>query len=305
MRLRRLIKKNASLALHRHWCRAAAISLITMVFWAALATLEQLVMLAFNVSSFVDVSSPELMLDNMPNTAPIAMAVMLLVGALSFFVIVPLSLGVSRWFYNITDGKTLATIEIFEYFFSVKGYFRSLWFSLLVFIKKLFWTLVFILPPAAMVWGGNMWRQQASRNIEMLLSVGLEIFGGVLLLLLGWFWLMWMQRYLIAPFILVSDDSVTVRQAIKRSVYLTRGRLLELLLLELSLIGWRIADILIVPRLFTMPYINTVHSLYTRYLSELYAYEQAHHQADEDHESHADDEPDENSEQPDAETEQQ
>jgi len=275
MRLRRLIKKNAAMALRRHWCRAAAISLIMMIFWAVLATLEQLAMGVFNVSSYVDVWSPELMLDNMPNIAPIAMAVMAFIGMLSFFVIVPLWFGAARWFYNITDGKALATIEIFEYFFSAKGYFRTLWFSFLLFIKKLFWTVIFIAPPMVMLYGGNYWRQQASRNIEMLLSVGVEIFGGVLLLLLGWFWLMWMQRYLLAPYVLVADDEISARQTIKMSVCLTRGRLLEMLLLELSLLGWRMADILIVPRLFTMPYINTVFSLYTRYLSELYVKDKA------------------------------
>ena len=273
MRLRRLIKKNAALALRRHWSRAAAISLITMIFWAITATLEQLAMAAFNVSSFVNRAVSGLMLDNLPNTAPAAMAVIGFIGLLSFLVIVPLSYGTARWFYNITDGKALATIDIFEYFFSVGGYFRSLWLSVLIFLKKLFWTAVFILPPAAMVFGGNYWRQQASRNIEMLLSTGLEIFGGVLLLLLGWFWLMWLQRYSMARYIFVSDDSVTARQAIKTSVHLTHGRLLELLFLDISLLGWRLADILIVPRLFTMPYISTVRSLYTRYLSELYARE--------------------------------
>jgi len=269
MRLRRLIKKNAALALRRHWCRAAAISLLTLLFWAVPATLEQLVMTAFNIASFVDVSAPGLMLDNMPNTAPAAMAIMLAIGVLSFFVIAPLTIGAVRWFYNITDGKALATVEIFEYFFSVKSWARVIWFYVLLFVKKLIWTVIFLAAPIAMIFGGNFWRQQASRDIEMLLSVGIEIFGGVLFLLLGWFWLMWMQRYALARYILSYADSLTAGKAIKLSENVARGRLLELLILDLSLIGWRIADIFVVPRLFTMPYINTVYSLYTRYYIEM------------------------------------
>ena len=40
-------------------------------------------------------------------------------------------------------------------------------------------------------------------------------------------------------------------------------------MLEISLLGWRLLDIFLLPKLFTKPYILTVYSLYTRYLIEL------------------------------------
>jgi len=278
MQLRRLIKKNAMLALRMHWCRAAAVSLIVLLFWAAFSTMENIATVAFKVPPFVDGTSPDISLDNLPNTSPIALALMIFIGILSFFITAPLKLGATRWYYYLTDGIALTTVEIFDYFFSVRKYFGALFIEVILFFKKLFWSVLFLAPPAAMVFMGNYWRQQASRNIEILISTGIEILGGALLVLLGWFWLMWMRRYSLARFIFVSDGAVSARNAVKRSVLFTKGRLLEFLMLEFSLIGWRIADIMIVPRLFTVPYINTVYSLYARYLTELNAHIQREQQ---------------------------
>ena len=269
MRLRRLIKKNASLALRRHWCRSAAIALIMLIFWALFATLEQLVSVVFKIPAFVDISSPQVMLDNMPNTAPIAMAVMISIAVLHLFIVAPLEMGAMRWFYFVTDGKALPTIEIFDSFFSLKKYFRSIALKLLLFVIKTFWSIVFLAPPVLMIVLGDYWRNDASRSVETLLSTGLLIFGVVLLLLFSLFLLMWQRRYCFAKYMFAADEEISAVRAIKRSIYISRGRLFELLMLEISFIGWHLAGIFILPKLFTVGYFSTVYSLYARYLLEL------------------------------------
>ncbi|MBQ2751094.1 MAG: DUF975 family protein [Oscillospiraceae bacterium] len=180
----------------------------------------------------------------------------------------PISLGAARWFYNLTDGRSMPVYELFDSFSSLGKFSRALLLMIFVYIQKAFWTVVFLAAPAAMIAMGELWRREASRDIETLLSVGLEVLGVALLMLMGWFRLVWLMRYSLVKYTAAADEDITVWKAIKQSIRLTRGRRGELLLLEITLIGWRILDLLILPRLFTAPYISTIYALYARFLIE-------------------------------------
>ncbi|MBQ4539001.1 MAG: DUF975 family protein [Oscillospiraceae bacterium] len=268
MRLRRLIKRNAVLALRRNWSKAAAISLIILVIWSLFVSAEQVMFAVFDIPPFIDMATSNIYLDDLPNTALPSMAVTLVLGFIFLLVMTPISLGAARWFYNLTDGRSMPVYELFDSFSSFGKFSRALWLMIFVYIQKAFWTVVFLAAPAAMITMGELWRREASRDIETLLSVGLEVLGVALLLLMGWFLLVWLMRYSLVKYTAAADEDITVWKAIKQSIRLTRGRRGELLLLEITLIGWRILDLLILPRLFTAPYISTIYALYARFLIE-------------------------------------
>lgn len=276
MRLRRTIKHNARLALSRHWCKASSIVMILLLFSVFVRTAETFALALFKVEGFVDIlSTPGISFDDIPNISPIAMAIAACCALFCFLIIEPIKLGAKSWYYQLTDGKDLPAREIFIFFFSFGRYFRALSFRVLLFIKQLFWAVIFLLIPAAAIIGGFVWEKRASRDIETLLFTGLKVSGTVSACLMFVLLLIWLNRYYLAEYILVSDSSLSPRKAIKHSVTLTSGRLWEFAVLELSLFGWRILDALILPRLYTMPYISVVQSLYARYLSELFSREQA------------------------------
>lgn len=270
MKLRRLIKQNARRALQRHWSRAAAIALVALIFCFLFVTLEMLLSAVFGLPAFVDpFATPELYIDNLPNVSPVAMAVTLIVAALYFMVLSPLSLGILRWFFQLGDGKAEPTAAIFEYFFSASQFWRVLWLQICLFVRRLLWSAAFLAVPVTLICFADIWRKKGDTDLESVLSLGMMTAGILLLVLLGVFLLIWLKRYYLAEYALITDDEITVRGAIHRSEQLSRGRSAELLVLELSLLGWRILDLLILPRLFTLPYRYTVRGLYAHYLIEV------------------------------------
>lgn len=270
MKLRRLIKQNARRALQRHWSRAAAIALVALIFCFLFVTIEMLLSAVFGLSAYVDPSAtPDLYLDDLPNVSPVAMAVTLTVAALYFLVLTPLTMGLLRWFFMLGDGKAEPTAAIFDYFHTASLFWRVLWLQICLFFRRLFWSAAFLIPPAAMIYFADLWRQKGDTDLESVLSLGLLLSGVLLLLLLGGFLLIWLMRYYLAEYALIADPTLTAREAIRKSVRLCHGRRAELLVLELSLIGWRLLDLLILPRLFTLPYRYTVQGLYAHYLIEV------------------------------------
>ncbi len=270
MKLRKLIKQNARWALQSHWSRAAAIALIALICCFLFVSLEMLLLAAFELPAYVDrFATPQYVLDDLPNVSPVAMAVSLAVAALCFLVLTPLTLGLLRWFFLLGDGKAEPTAAIFKYFHAATPFGRVLWLQIRLFIRRLLWSAAFLTPPAAMIFFAALWRQRGDTDLESVLSLGLMLSGVLLLFLLGGFLLIWLMRYYLAEYALMTDPDCTAREAIRRSITLCRGRLTELLVLELSLLGWRALDFLILPRLFTLPYRYTIKGLYAQYLIEV------------------------------------
>lgn len=270
MKLRRLIKQNARRALQRHWSRAAAIALVALIFCFLFVTLEMLLSAVFGSPAFVDpFATPELYIDDLPNVSPIAMSVTFLVATFYFLVMAPLSLGVMRWFFLLGDGKVEPTVSIFEYFLSAAQFWRVLWLQVCLFLKRLLWSALFLTGPLALIYLAELWQQKGDTDLESVLSLGLMLIGFSLLALLGAFLMIWLMRYYLAEYALINDGNLTAREAIRQSISLSRGRQTEFLVLELSLLGWRILDFLILPRLFTLPYRYTVKGLYAHYLIEV------------------------------------
>ncbi|WMJ83587.1 DUF975 family protein [Oscillospiraceae bacterium LTW-04] len=270
MKLRRLIKQNARRALQRHWSRAAAITLVALIFCFLFVTLEMLLSAVFGLPAFVDpFATPGLYIDDLPNVSPIAMGVALLVAALYFLVLVPLSLGLIRWFFLLGDGKVESTVAIFEYFRSPAQFWRALWLQICLFFRRLMWSILFLVAPVTLIYLAEIWRQKGDTDLESVLSLGLTLVGVLLLILFGVFLMIWLMRYYLAEYALVNDGDLTAREAIQKSKQLSRGRLTELLVLELSMLGWRLLDFLILPRLFTLPYRCTIKGLYAHYLIEV------------------------------------
>lgn len=270
MKLRRLIKQNARRALQRHWSRAASIALVALIFCFLFVALETLLSTVFGLPAYVDpFATPDIYLDDLPNVSPVAMAVSLAVAALYFLVLTPLSMGLLRWFFLLGDGKVEPTVAILDYFHTAGLFWRVLWLQVCLFFRRLIWSVAFLSIPAAMLYFAGLWRQKGDTDLESVLSLGLTLSGLLMLVLLGAFLLIWLMRYYLAEYALITDPQLTAREAIRQSVRLCHGRMTELLVLELSLLGWRVLDLLILPRLFTLPYRYTVKGLYAHYLLEV------------------------------------
>lgn len=230
----------------------------------------------FKVNDFVDIAgTPHIAFDDIPDVSPISVVISLSAALFLVLILEPLKLGAKSWYYQLTDGKSLPVNELFGFFFGFGRYFKAVYLTVSLFIKKLLWSIVFLSLPIAAIVGGFVWRERASRDIELLLSHGLRISGIALLLIMSLLLAVWLNRYYLAEYIFVSEDKISPRRAVRLSVMLTKGRRWEFFMLELSFLGWRILNIAILPMLYSVPYISVVKSLYTRYLLELFAREQS------------------------------
>lgn len=279
MHLRRLVKGNALRALRRHWSRAAAISLILMILSQFFVSLEFLLSVIFDIPDFADpLRTPQTYLDDLPNAAPAAVALIGGTLLVRLILVVPLKLGTQRWFYQAGDGRPEETFAVFEYFSSLRLFLSAVCLNLQIILRGLFWTVIFLGPPGAVILFARMASRQAGTDFQTLLGTGLEAAGFLLLMLMSVFLAIRLMGYYLAPFAFAENPGAGACAAIRSSVRASRGCRWALLLFELSMIGWRFLELLVIPKLFTYPYRTTAQGLYAHFLFEKMRREEAEKQ---------------------------
>lgn len=269
MKLRAFIKRNARHALRRSWCRAASISLIAVLAGTLFTTIENLLAAAFGQVSMIDyLMTSGIYLDDLPNVSPAYMALLCALAIAELLLLAPVSIGIKRWFYLLGDGRADKTISIFEYCISRKRYFKVLRLQLSLAALTAVTSAVFLSPGIALYCFAQLCGGPNAGEAERLIAVGLNVSAMILGALLGILLLIHLTRYYLAPLVMIENESLNVRDIIKSSSALSKGRKLHLFAFEVSFIGWRILDFLIVPKLFTVPYRCTAQGLYARYIFE-------------------------------------
>lgn len=92
---------------------------------------------------------------------------------------------------------------------------------------------------------------------------------GVCLLILGGItaWI-FTRRYALAPYLVIRQDSLTARQAIRESIRATRGFKTSYAWFQFSFIGWWLFSLFMLPLFYTIPYVWGGNALYARTLLE-------------------------------------
>ena len=145
-------------------------------------------------------------------------------------------------------------------------------------LRGLFWTAAFLGPPGAVILFARMASGQAGTDFQILLGTGLEVAGFLLLMLMSVFLAIRLMGYYLAPFAFAENPGAGAGAAIRSSVRASRGCRWALLLFELSMIGWRFLELLVIPKLFTYPYRTTAQGLYAHFLFEKMRREEAEKQ---------------------------
>ena len=74
-----------------------------------------------------------------------------------------------------------------------------------------------------------------------------------------------MLKYYLAPFLIVADENMEVGEAIHMSSTVSKNVMLDIIYLFLSFLGWIALSVLIIPLVFTMPYMLTSLSFHVRF----------------------------------------
>ena len=189
-----------------------------------------------------------------------------------YLVICALSLGFTRLIYNYFNNRNQQFSSIFYYFSTPQKFFSAVWLNVNVFLRSILWGLpmlcIFLL----------YWYTNTTLNSSFKATASFNLFLFYLGIAYFIFFLVIMNRYSLAEVIFIKNDGeLTVNKSINLSVKITKGRLGELFVLDLSLLPLLLLYSLSVVSIvfifmapFILTYINFVYTLYYKRMLENY-----------------------------------
>lgn len=270
MTLRKQVKYNGRRCLYNNWGKAIAIVLLSVAIYLLFTMVESMISMLLGVPFFVDYGDPGYYLDNLPNLSWVSMTLTLIMAIGSFLVVTPLNLGITQWYYSLSDGESEDILSIFGCFSNRKIFFRSLVLRLNILVREALWALLYFLIPGAILCVSSWYSYNGPEQWAYLLGTVGTIFGVMLGLLFSVFYGITIQKYFLAKYYLISGE-VGVLGALKQARRASKGKRESIFLFKLSYIGWFASCVLVIPVLYVFPYYEVSSLLYARVLMEQHA----------------------------------
>lgn len=260
-------KYNGLKALKGSWIKAIIIMLIIGLLYFGVSKLEDAYR---NILGIQDISD-----SGLPNITPLSLLISLCFTAILFLIMSPLILGMTEWYWNMTNGEPSEIGDIFGWYGSLKLYGKSLLLRINVGVRKLLWGLITCGIPAAIVAAGEYYLLKVNTNSRTLSGTDMQnlLFGGILaffgatLMLGGIFLYVYIiSRYILANFLLVEDNSRKIGNVVRDSIKYTKTYRWELTKFVLSFAGWFISCIAILPALYVIPYFSSSITVYSKHI---------------------------------------
>lgn len=181
------------------------------------------------------------------------------------FLIFPLFLGILRYTWRMIFGVCDNPIAVFYYLSDLKKYKRALGF-VFRFILKMLPPILILYTPVTIFWlftqsyiydflGISMPLWVANTN-SLFIILGVFISVGIAF---------YMLKFYLSPFLFVADDEIEAGEALHMSSIIARKSALDFIYLLLSLSGFIIISLPVIPLAFTMPYIITCYAVHVRF----------------------------------------
>ena len=267
MNIRPIIKKNARESLKHHWGRAIGILLFLFAVNAVFLLLEQLFYYLLSMNGTVE---PALVVDLFRGQLRVtwSMALVTLTFALvSFVLTTPLMFGMTKWYFHQVGGERPSLLTLFTYFYSIRDLARSLALRVMLGVRVLLWGALFGLPSAVLAFGIEAAAGYGG-SFALLAVLGLILLEAVVTVIMALLWFCWVQRYFLAEYLFVSRADMGLHAMIRESVRIMKGNRWDAAKLYLSYLPWYLLGLLVVPLLFTAPYLFAGTAINARVLLE-------------------------------------
>ena len=139
MTLRKQVKYNAKRCLCNNWGKAISIVMLNTAVYLLFAIIEMMIAQLGDSTILMSVSGA--------HTLSFILSLLMSIG--SFLLMVPLNLGIMRWYHSLSDGVSEDIMGIFSCFANRKMFFRSLWLSLNTGVRIALTSTCFC-PPSAL-----------------------------------------------------------------------------------------------------------------------------------------------------------
>lgn len=181
------------------------------------------------------------------------------------FLLFPLIFGLIKFFWRFIFGADDNPISVFSCFSCVREYKRILRLTVALGLRAVGIGILLFLPSIIIDIFSNADIYELL-NIPIPLwtsnfgymSVFLKTVAAVVLFFL-------MLKYYIAPFLLIADENMEVAEAIHMSATVSKNVMLDIIYLIFGFSGWIILSVLVIPLVFTLPYMLTSLSVHVRF----------------------------------------
>ena len=179
-----------------------------------------------------------------------AVSVAVVIG---LFLLLPVVLGAIRWFWRVADGCEDAVTDVFYYFTSLFLYKRALKCIFLFMFKCLMAMLISLLPYFVITLLSNSWIYQFVGTEIPLWVAGLALVQAFLRIV-G-----------IIAVLVVTDDNMLLLEALHISILVSKRSAVYFLALVISLVGYMLLSLFMVPIFYTAPIFFTAYVVHARF----------------------------------------
>lgn len=179
--------------------------------------------------------------------------------------ILPLFLGLLRFFRRMQWGVNDDVVSVFHYFSDVKQYKRALDLILPISVQVFIRMIVFSLPVTILstlsndqFYKGMGLKMPAWAYDLQAVIIFFEIISIILVAVSS-------IRFYLAPFLYVADEDMDYAEAIHRSKVISKRTRLDFAFLVATLILWILLSVLIIPLIFTLPYFMLCYLVHCRF----------------------------------------
>lgn len=249
---RRVLKASAMSSLSGNWLSAFMMTIIPWLISAFIMNFlpikiptDAQIMAANDPAAFLSLFVPRL--------TDRTIALILVVVALSWFVLCPLEVGVRRFFLAVAKGEKAKIRIIFSPFGNISTVFSSMGLNLIITVLAAFWAVVLVFVPTLVAMLGRA------------LGIGVVAFFASLLSIIGIVvCVLWTSRYSFAIYIFAEGRNGGAWRSFMTARKLIRGFGGELMALRATYFGWDIACS-IIPGLM-LAYNAMERTTYAKYL---------------------------------------
>jgi uncharacterized membrane protein len=179
----------------------------------------------------------------------IALVVILLAALLC----APIRTGKEAWFVSAAQGQQTSSARIL-FWLQPRWACKAMGFQLCLWTFRLLWAAVYFLPGVVILVGTLLEARTGVMNSFIFITT---ICASSALILCGMgFWYATIQRYSLVQMILAKQPRVRFKNALRLSAARMDKHGGQMLWLEASFLGYHLANIMIIPMFFTLPYLQ-------------------------------------------------
>lgn len=179
--------------------------------------------------------------------------------------ILPLGLGIIRYIWRMLFSVDDNPICAFYWFSSKDLYVAAMHFIMLIVLRVIFWLVILNIPTLLLfILSKNfvfdildiampLWAANLNYSVNFLFNASVIVTFFIML------------KYYMAPLLFVADDEIDAYEALHMSTVISKRSGIDFVYLIFSFLGWLFLSMLVIPLIFTLPYMFTAYAVHVRF----------------------------------------